>query len=273
MARHQYIAITTDLGTNDHFVGIMKAVMLGIYPEAKVVDVNLQVNPFDIFDGAFNVLQAARYFPPDTIHLVVVDPGVGAERRPIVARAYNQKFVAPDNGVLSFLYENEPSTEVYHVTADHYFLNPVSNTFHGRDVFAPLAAWLARGVEVTKLGDQIKDFVRFATPKPKDEGANAWKGAVLKVDRFGNLITNFTTGLVPQLFSENPPPFRLTVNQKIINQLRPNYAQGQPNELFALLGSSDYLEIATNRGSAARLLNAARGAEVTLQLGAQPVAT
>ncbi|MCZ6515724.1 MAG: SAM-dependent chlorinase/fluorinase [Acidobacteria bacterium] len=273
MARHQYIAITTDLGTNDHFVGVMKGVMLGIYPEAKVVDVNLQVNPFDIFDGAFNVLQAARFFPPDTIHLVVVDPGVGSERRPIVARAFNQRFVAPDNGVLSFLYEKEPTTEVVHVTADHYFLNPVSNTFHGRDVFAPLAAWLARGVEVTRLGDQITDFVRFATPQPKAEGANTWKGAVLKVDRFGNLITNFTPGLAPQLFSANSPPFRLTVGQKIINQFRPNYAQGQPDELFALVGSSDYLEIATNRGSAARLLNAARGAEVTLQLGAQPAGT
>ena len=267
MPRRPLIAITTDFGVSDPFVGVVKAVILGINPEVSIVDLNLQVSSYDVFDGALTLAQSYRYFPPDTIHLVIVDPGVGGSRRPIVARTMDYKFVAPDNGVLSLIYEREENVEVREIVADHYFLNPVSKTFHGRDIFGPVAAWLTRGVEVTRLGGQITDFVRFAAPKPKPAGEGVLKGVALKVDKFGTLVTNLTPENVPQLFAENPTPFKLIINQKVITQLRQSYSEGKPSEIFAILGSSGYLEVAANRGSAAKLLNAGRGAEITLELG------
>ena len=165
MPRRPLIAITTDFGVSDPFVGVVKAVILGINPEVSIVDLNLQVSSYDVFDGALALAQSYRYFPPDTIHLVIVDPGVGGSRRPIVARTMDYKFVAPDNGVLSLVYEREENVEVREIDAEHYFLNPVSKTFHGRDVFGPIAAWLTRGVEVTRLGEQITDFRTLRRPQ------------------------------------------------------------------------------------------------------------
>ena len=270
MPRRPLITITTDFGLKDPFVGVVKGVILGINPEVSIVDLNLQVSSYDVFDGALSLAQSYRSFPVETIHLVIVDPGVGGSRRPIVARTMDYKFVAPDNGVLSLVYEREENVEVREIDAEHYFLNPVSKTFHGRDVFGPIAAWLTRGVEVTRLGEQITDFVRFAAPKPKPAGEGVLKGVALKVDKFGTLITNLTPENAPQLFSENPSPFKLIINQKEITQLRQSYSEGKPSEVFAILGSSGYLEVATNRGSAAKLLKVGRGVEVTLELGRPP---
>jgi len=261
------ITITTDFGERDYFVGVMKGVILKINPEAVIVDINHQINSYDIFDGAFTLAQSYLYFPPDTIHLVVVDPGVGSVRRPILVRTGNHKFVAPDNGVLSLVYEREENVEVRHVTADHYFLNPVSNTFHGRDVFAPVAAWLSRGVETEKFGEVITDYAKFASPRPKRESENLIKGVAIKVDKFGNIITNIRPEDVPQLFTENPPRFRIVINQHEVTQLHSSYSMGQPSEIFAIVGSSGFLEIGTNRGSAAKALNVNRGAEILVILG------
>lgn len=265
MPRRPVITLTTDFGQMDHFVGVMKGAILNINPEAEIVDLNHQVNSYDIFDAAFNLGQGYRFFPPDTIHLVVVDPGVGNTRRPILARSMSYKFVAPDNGVLSLVYEREENVEVRHITSDHYFLNPVSNTFHGRDIFAPVVGWLSKGVEADKFGEVISDFAKFTAPKPKRID-NLVKGVALKVDKFGNVITNISPQDVPLLFSENPPAFRIVINQHEITTLNLSYSMGKPSEIFAIVGSSGYLEICTNRGSAAKALNASRGTEVGVVL-------
>jgi S-adenosylmethionine hydrolase len=262
--------LTTDFGQEDHFVGVIKGVILSINPEARIVDISHHIGSYDIFDAAYTLEQSYRFFPPDTIHLVVVDPGVGASRRPLVVRSLEYKFVGPDNGVLSLVYEHEANLDVRAITSEHYFLNPVSNTFHGRDVFAPVAGWLSKGVEVTKFGEPVNDFVKFASPKPKKVRENFIKGVTLKVDKFGNLITNITPQDVPQLFAENPPPFKIMINQQEITNLNLSYSMGKPSELFAIVGSSGFLEISTNRGSAAKALNVGRGAEVGVMLGGSP---
>ncbi len=186
---------------------------------------------------------------------------------PILARSLAHKFVAPDNGVLSLIYEREENVEVRHITADHYFLNPVSATFQGRDIFAPVVGWLSKGVEVDKFGDPISDFIKFSSPKPKLVAENLIKGVVLKVDKFGNILTNIHPEDIPQLFDENPPPFKIVINQHEITTLNLAYSMGKPSELFAIVGSSGYLEICTNRGSAAKAINVNRGAEVSVTLG------
>jgi hypothetical protein len=240
----------------------MKGVIVNINPDAEVVDICHEISSYDIFDAAFTLAQSYRFFPSDTIHVVVVDPGVGTARRPLLARSMNYRFVAPDNGVLSLIYDREESVEVRHVTSDHYFLNPVSNTFHGRDIFAPIAGWLSKWVEVDKFGEVITDYAKFTSPKPKRVSDNLIKGMTLKVDKFGNIITNISPEDVPQLFAENPPPFKIIINQQEITRLNPAYSLGKPSELFAIVGSSGFIEISTNRGSAAKTLNAGRGVEV-----------
>lgn len=267
MPRKQVVTLITDFGHADHFVGVMKGVIRGINPDVEIVDVCHQVNSYDIFEAAFILAQSYRFFPNDTIHMVVVDPGVGTARRPLLARTIEQKFVAPDNGVLSLVYEREESIEVRHVTSDHYFLNPVSSTFHARDVFAPVVGWLSRGLEVDKFGEPITDYAKFVSPKPKRVSDQLVKGVVLRVDKFGNILTNLTPDDLPALFSENPPPFKILIGQQEITKLNLSYSSGKPSEIFAIVGSSGYLEICTNRGSAAKTLNASRGAEVGVMVG------
>jgi S-adenosyl-L-methionine hydrolase (adenosine-forming) len=269
LAGKQIVSITTDFGEDDHFVGVMKGVILSINPEAVIVDINHQVNSYDIFDGAYSLLQSYRYFPPGTVHLVVVDPGVGSGRRPIIVQTKKYKFVAPDNGVLSFVYELEESVEVRHATASHYFLDSVSKTFHGRDIFAPLAAWLSRGLETDKFGAVITDYARFASPRPTWANDALLKGVAIKVDKFGNVITNIAPADVPQLFGENPAPFRIRINGHEVTRLCQSFAAGGPSELFAIAGSSGFLEICMNRGSAAGVLKVNRGAEVEVALGGE----
>jgi hypothetical protein len=268
LPRKPLVTLITDFGASDHFVGVMKGVILNINPEVQIVDLCNHVNSFDIFDAAFALAQSYRYFPNDTIHLVVVDPGVGSARRPILARTIDYKFVAPDNGVLSLIYEREESIEVRHVSSEHYFLSPVSQTFHGRDVFAPVAGWLSKGVEVDKFGEVITDYAKFTPPKPKKVGPELLTGVVLRIDKFGNLITNITPGDVPELFSDPAPAFKIVINQQEVTRLYQAYSLGKPSEIFAIVGSSGYLEISTNRGSAAKALNVGRGAEVGIRLGA-----
>lgn len=261
MAR-QIVTLTTDFGHNDHFVGVLKGVILKLAPDADVVDICHEVRAYDILDGAYTIAQAYKYFPPRTIHMVVVDPGVGTARRPILVSADVHMFVAPDNGVLSFVYQKEPEHTVRHITSEHYFLSPVSQTFQARDIFAPCTGWLARGVETEKFGDPVIDYVKFAPPKPKVINDKAISGVVMKVDRFGNLITNLTPEDVPALFQNPPAPFKMVVGKAEVTKLNLNYAQSPANEVFIILGSSGYLELSTNRGSAARILQVDRGAQV-----------
>lgn len=266
MANRPIVTLTTDFGLNDHFVGAIKGVILNIEPAAEIVDICHAVQPFDVLDGALSIAEAYAYFPTGTTHLVVVDPGVGSARRPILASTEKYYFVAPDNGVLSLIYAREERLRVRHITAEHYFVQPVSNTFHARDIFAPVAAYLAKGVDSAKFGDEVSDYVRFNPPKPKPVDEKTLRGVVLKVDRFGNLITNFTPQDVPSLFQPTPPPFKIKVGKCEVTEIHTNYAEGLPNQAFAILGSMGYLEIAANRGAAAQLAGSGKGTEVNIVL-------
>ena len=254
MEHRPIITLTTDFGLNDHFVGTIKGVILSIAPEAEIVDISHSVQAFDVLDGALMIAQSYSYFPSGTVHLVVVDPGVGTARRPILVTSDRHHFVAPDNGVLSMVYAREERLHIRHVTAEHYSLQPVSNTFHGRDIFAPIAAWLAKGVDSEKFGDEITDFVRFNPPKPKSVNGNTLRGVILKVDRFGNLVTNITPQDAPMLFAAEPPPSRWWWASTRLPKFCPNYSEGSPGQVFGILGSMGYLEIASNRGSAAKIV-------------------
>lgn len=260
------ITLTTDFGSTEHYVGAMKGVIYSINPSVQLVDITNGVQSFDVLDGAIAISQAYSYFPKDTVHVVVIDPGVGSPRRPIIANVGQYVFVAPDNGVLSLVYEREERTTVRHITSEHYFHQPVSNTFHGRDIFAPVAAYLSKGVDAAKFGDEVTDYVRFVAPKPKAAGANAWKGIVLKTDKFGNLITNITPNDVPQIFGGSSNGFRITVGKAEVTKLCSSYAEGAQGELFAILGSTGFLEISCNKGAASRLAGADKGSEVGLTI-------
>jgi S-adenosylmethionine hydrolase len=263
------VTLTTDFGASDHFVGTMRGVILSVNPSANVVDLCNAVGSFDVLDGAMTIAQGYRYFPPDTIHLVVVDPGVGSPRRPLLVTTSRHYFIAPDNGVLSLVIEQEERVSVRHITSEHYFLRPLSNTFHGRDLFAPCAGWMSKGVEPEKFGEEVTDYVRFSLPKPKPISANVLKGVVLKADKFGNLITNLTPENAPALVAENSSTedakLKITVGAAPVAGLRGSYAEGKPGELFALFNSMGFLEIACNRGAASQLAKAGRGAEVLIE--------
>lgn len=258
------ITLTTDYGTGDHLVGALKGVILKINPDATIVDITHNVVPYDVLDGALAISSAYKYFPAKTIHVVVVDPGVGSERRPILVSGENQFFVAPDNGVLSMVYEKEASLTVRHITAEHYFLQPVSRTFHGRDVFAPSAAWLSKTWQTQSFGEEIQDYMRFSLPKPKPAEGQL-KGVVLRVDVFGNLVTNFLPEELPEGMLKNGA-LKLQVNGKEVTRLVDTFAEGEPGTPVAIVGSSGFLEIAVNKGNAARTLGVGRGATVVVPL-------
>ena len=256
------ITLTTDYGTSDHLVGVLKGVILKVNPEATIVDITHAVTPFDLLDGALAIASAYPYFPPRTIHVVVVDPGVGTERRPLLVSGQNQYFIAPDNGVLSGVFEKEQNFLVRQLTSEHYFLQPVSKTFHGRDVFAPVAGWLSKHWQPASMGEEITDFKRFALPKPKDADGGL-KGVVLKVDSFGNLMTNFRVEDLPVETAETGE-LQLQVGTHAIKRFVPTFASGNAGEAVAFAGSSGYVEIAVNKGSASKTLGVGRGTPVVL---------
>jgi S-adenosylmethionine hydrolase len=258
------VTLTTDYGTSDHLVGTLKGVLLSIHPEIQIVDICHSVVPYDVLDGALCIGAAYKYFPSRTVHMVVVDPGVGTARRPILVSANNQYFIAPDNGVLSMVYERESPVAVRHITSEHYFQRPVSETFHGRDIFAPVAAWLTKNWQGEAFGEVIEDHVKFALPRPKTQDG-AMRGAVLKVDHFGNLMTNFALEDLPET-KRQAGPIVMTVGGKPVKQMVANFAAGPAGEAVALVGSSGFIEIAMNKGNAARALAVNRGAEVILQI-------
>jgi S-adenosyl-L-methionine hydrolase (adenosine-forming) len=266
VSQSRLITLTTDFGLNDHFIGTVKGVLLNIVPDGRIVDICHSVQAFDVLDGALTISQAYSYFPSGTIHMVIVDPGVGTARRPIILTTDRYQFVAPDNGVLSMVYDREERLSVRHVTAEHYYLQPVSNTFHARDIFAPITAYLAKGVDPDRFGEEVTDYVRFAAPRPKPADGNTLRGVVLKVDRFGNLVTNITPQDAPALFGENPPEFKIAVGKREVTEMHSAYAQGAPGEVFAILGSMGFLEIAANRAAAAQILAIGKGSEVSLTM-------
>lgn len=260
--RNPLITFTTDFGTSDHFVATMKAVVLGIAPQARIIDITHEVTAFEVVEAAYTLAQAYPYFPKKTIHVVVVDPGVGSTRRPILAEMGGHFFVAPDNGALSLVFSREKA-KVRHITNEKFMLHPVSRTFHGRDVFSPVAAHLAAGVPPAKFGKLIEDHLRLTLDKPNRSGKRSWTGTVLKVDRFGNLITNFHIDEFPQITAR---PFDLNIGLEKINRLALTFTECDPGEAFAIVGSSGYIEVAVNQGSAARALGCGAGSPVELAL-------
>jgi len=268
MAEPRIVTFTTDFGLQDAFVGIMHGVVLNIEPQIRIVDICHAVASYDVLDGAWTIAQAYRFFPPRTTHVVVVDPGVGSERRPILAETENHVFVAPDNGVLSMIEAREPKFTVRHITSDRYFLTPVSQTFHGRDVFAAVAGWLSKGIEPAEFGPEITDYVRLPLPAVERIGDNSLRGVVLKVDKFGNLITNIGEQEVPELFASPVPPLNILISGETITRLCRSYTEGAEGEYFAIVGSSGYLEIAARQASAAEKLAAGAGSPVGIVFGA-----
>ncbi|HSE42056.1 MAG TPA: SAM-dependent chlorinase/fluorinase [Acidobacteriota bacterium] len=261
------ITLLTDYGTRDGYVPSIKGVILNINPNVQIVDITHEIPAQDILDASFVLRSCYSYFPPRTIHIVVVDPTVGSSRKLLLVATENYYFIAPDNGVLSLIYEAETVSTVIELTTAHYFLNEISNTFHGRDIMAPTAAWLAKGNPVENFGEPTQNYLKLSFPKPKMVGEGMLKGTILHVDRFGNLITNIKRSDYDEIRSKIPgETFKSIIGKQEINGLKQYYAQGQKGELLALFGSSDFLEIAQTQGSAAKTLGAARGAEVGILL-------
>jgi S-adenosylmethionine hydrolase len=256
------ITLTTDFGQADHFVGVMKGVILGIAPRARIVDITHEIAPYSVTDASFVVGQAWRYFPKGTIHVVVVDPGVGTSRRPLLAEAGGHFFVAPDNGVLSMIYEDSPH-KVRVISNPKLMRKQISRTFHGRDVFAPASAHLASGIAPPQFGKLIRDYVRSWNTKPLHLAEQVWRGTILSVDRYGNLITNFQ---IDEFAGVKTRPFEMRAGTVRIRRLALNYAETEIGELFVIAGSSGYLEIAANQASAASRLGCSAGAAIELEL-------
>ena len=264
-SRRPVITLTTDFGTADPFVASMKGVILDIQPEAVIVDVTHEVAPHDILEAAFHLRCAFPYFPTGSVHVAVVDPGVGSARRAILAVTENHRFIAPDNGVLGLLEEVEEVRSVIHLTASRYFRSSISATFHGRNVFAPAAAWLSRGIDPESMGDRIDDWNRLQLPVPRMTEEGTVTGVVLGIDRFGNVTTAISRALVERLLEQSPGELVLEAEgRRISRQVRAYYEIGREDAAF-LFNSSDLLEIAANRRSAAQVLGLKRGDRVVLK--------
>lgn len=271
------ITLTTDFGTSDAYVGVMKGVILGINPRAQVVDITHAIPPQDIHEAAFLIHSAHRYFPKDTIHTIVVDPGVGSNRRAIVCQTDNAFFVCPDNGVLSYLVGGEPSSidakpagkpsgpNASAVTIENptYLLPHVSNTFHGRDIFAPVAAHLSLGVPLADIGTPVHNLVQLSIPT-MHIADDTLSGEIIKVDSFGNLITNISQADFVA-FTETVSSYTIQAGDVCINRLNRAYAESDTGEPLAIIGSFGLLEIAVNCGSAEERLGLKRGDAVIIR--------
>ncbi len=256
------VALLTDFGVRDHYAGTMKGVLLGICPEAALVDISHDVPPHDLRAGSLELAASYKFFPPGTVFLVVVDPGVGSTRRPLAAEAGDYRFVAPDNGVLTAVFKDTPPRRVVELTERRYARPTVSRTFEGRDRFAPAAAWLAKGVEVRALGRPLTDYVLLAIPDP-EVGTDRIAGAVLRVDRFGNLITNIDRKSFDRL-SRLGGRLHIRVGEVDVDRLVNTYAEVPAGEVAGLFGSSDHLELAANSASAAARLGAGTDVAVVI---------
>jgi S-adenosylmethionine hydrolase len=254
------ITLTTDFGSRDWFVGTMKGVILGLAPRATIIDLTHEVTPGDIRAGAFALAASYAFFPRHTIHVAVVDPGVGTKRRAIAVETSNYIFVGPDNGLLSWALEKEKIRAIYSLENPAYQLPQVSATFHGRDVFAPVAAHLSRHLPARKLGRILPDFVRLRWPEP-EQTRHRIQGEVLYIDRFGNAVTNISDRTLSAI-SGKPAIF---IGRKCACAIFPSYQSVAPGRPLAVVGSSGFLEIAVNGGSAAKHFQLRIGARVDVR--------
>ena len=253
------ITLTTDLGLTDAYVAAMKGVILSINPEAKLVDICHTIKPQNIIQAAFVLSRAYPFFPQGTIHVVVVDPGVGTQRRAIILSTKSASFVAPDNGVLSYVTQQSSVWEAVAITRPQFWRSTVSPTFHGRDIFAPVAARLSLGLPLTDFGEVITSVAMLPLPQPYQAADGSIIGHVIHIDSFGNLITDIKNDNLPK----GKPAVTIEVGNQLISGLSRTYAEG--SELLALIGSDGYLEIAVKEGNASALLDAKVGDEVRIR--------
>jgi len=267
MKTYKPITLLTDFGEEDPYVGIMKGIILGILPQASIVDLCHNLPSYDIAEAAFLIYISYPYFPAETIHLVVVDPGVGSPRRPLLVSTEKYYFIAPDNGVLSYIFEKGGFRRAFEINATHYFLSSPSPTFHGRDIFAPVAAHLCKGVEAGSFGPEVHDLVKIPLALPQWLGEGTLAGEVLHVDRFGNLITNINHQDLAEIRSKRSwTQLSLKMGDIEIKGLRSFFGEGEKGRLAAIIGSSGHLEVFANQGNASLLSGKKRGDEVILIL-------
>ncbi len=259
------ITLTTDFGSKDSFAGSVRGVIYKTNPQAQIVDITHEIGPQDIWEAAFTLKTAYNYFPKGTVHLAVVDPGVGSGRRPIIAVTESYYFVGPDNGIFSLIFQEAERLRVHHITASHYFLPAPGSTFHARDIFAPVASWLAKGIPSGNFGDVIEDYVKLNVPVLKSS-ASGIEGHVIHIDRFGNAITNITYKDLQAMLPEGSDmrQVAVSVGGKQINGLKKYYAEAAPGEPGAIVNSSGHLEIFLFKQNARTALSLKRGEPVRL---------
>lgn len=257
--KRNIIALLTDFGTQDFFVGAMKGVILSINKSAKIIDITHEVPPHNILSAAFTLNAGYRNFPDKTIFVAIVDPGVGSNRRAILVETEKYYFVAPDNGLLSFIFDTEDNFCVYELTNKKFFRDPISPTFHGRDIFSPVAAHLSNGIEPNKFGNEIKDFIYQKIGKPKKIDNETIEAEIIHADHFGNLIINAT-------FDDLPEKFSVEFNNKKVTKIKYYFAEEKLCEIFMIFGSAGFLEIVANQDSAEFFLNAKVGQKVLIKV-------
>jgi hypothetical protein len=261
------ITLLTDFGTHDAYVAIMKGVILKINPRATIVDITHWIDSQDVRKAAYTIADSYRYFPSETVHIAVVDPGVGSRRAVVALRLEGQTFLAPDNGVLSLFLEKEPIEKIVRVENTDYFLKPVSRTFHGRDVFAPVGAHLSLGLPLHRLGASIESdaLVSLDLAQPRLNKDGRLSGIVIDIDRFGNLITNIDWPFVKRHYpAADQSSLRLAIGRQKLNRLSPTYDSVRPGTPLVLVGSRGLFEISVNQGSAARFFAAQTGTSITV---------
>ncbi len=256
------ITLTTDFGLQDYYVSAMKAVMLGIAPEVRMVDISHEIPSQDIMAGSWIIRNSAMLFPSGTVHTVVVDPGVGTDRNPVAVKIGDQYFVGPDNGIFSLLTQ-ENDYKAVRLTNEQYWRVEKSSTFHGRDIFAPVAAHLSQGVSLEELGDPLDELVtyRWTVPIADNEGI---EGMVIHIDKFGNLVTNITGSLLEEVVGDKD--VKIYVGNTILEEIAPTFGAVAEGEPVAYIGSSGVLEIAINKGDAKQMLGVQKGAQISLIL-------
>ena len=261
LAPSRLITLMTDFGASDHYVGVMKGVILNINPQVQIVDITHAIPPQDVHAAAFLIDSAYRYFPTGTIHVVVVDPGVGSERRAIVCQTKTAYFVCPDNGILTHILQNEKHVHTVAAENSTYFLPQVSNTFHGRDIFAPVAAHLSCGVPMDVLGNPVAQPIQLPILRPEVTD-NTIIGQIIWIDSFGNLVTDISLEILDALEERNSVV--ICAGGVRIDHLNRSYSESAVGEVLAIVGSFNRLEISINQGNAAQVLGLKRGDTITI---------
>lgn len=259
---HRIITLTTDFGLQDYYVGAMKAVMLNIAPDVRLVDISHDIPPQDIMAGSWVLKNSTSLFPEGTIHTVVVDPGVGTERHPVALQVDGQFYVGPDNGIFSQVIEGKDFKAV-RLGNKKYWREQTSNTFHGRDIFAPVAAHLSQGVTLADLGKPLDELVTYrgAVPISDKDGIQGW---VIHIDKFGNLVTNLSSSLIDEVSKGRK--VKIYVGNTILDEIATSFGSVPEGEPVAYIGSSGMLEVGINKGSAEQMLGVQKGAQISLVL-------